>query len=123
MPFRHIFRRARHRLAMGLTTLSLLPAMAQAQQSGLPELEEPSQGQGGIFSSAQGYIYDAFILGGLILAAAAFLWVGMACLKSFNEARDGRGDWSKFGVTFVVGIALILAVIWLTTKAAPILAQ
>ena len=118
----NLYHQARRRVAMGVSALTLMPAMAMAQ-SGLPELEEPSQGGGGIMSTAQGYIYDGFILGGLILTAAVFIWVGIASLKSFNEARDGRGDWSKFGVTFVLGVGLVLAVIWLATEAAPILAQ
>lgn len=125
MPLRSLLKRARQKLTMGLTTLSLLPTAALAQDSGLPEMDPPSSGDGGgLMENLQGYIYDGFVLGGLILAAASFIWVGIACLKSFNEARDGKGgDWSKFGVTLVVGIGLILAIIWLTTQAAPILQQ
>ncbi|MBZ9559059.1 MULTISPECIES: TIGR03745 family integrating conjugative element membrane protein [unclassified Modicisalibacter] len=97
----------------------ILPGVSLAD---LPTLESPTQGTGGIRSQFQGYMYDGLVLGGLALCSVAFIWVGMACLASFNEARV-RGEWSKFGVTGFVGVLLLLLVIWLTTEAAPILAQ
>ncbi|OHZ00170.1 TIGR03745 family integrating conjugative element membrane protein [Salinicola sp. MIT1003] len=96
-----------------------LPGLALAD---LPTLEEPTQGGGGIRSTAQGYMYDGFVLAGLLLCTAAFIWVGIGCLASFNEGRQ-RGEWTKFGVTAFIGVVLILVIIWLSTEAAPILAQ
>ncbi|OLO06717.1 integrating conjugative element membrane protein [Salinicola sp. MH3R3-1] len=96
-----------------------VPGLALAD---LPALEEPTQGSGGIRSTAQGYMYDGFVLGGLLLCTAAFIWVGIGCLASFNEGRQ-RGEWTKFGVTAFIGVVLILVIIWLSTEAAPILAQ
>lgn len=125
MTFKSLF----HRISRPFThtcqavVAAVIPAVASAQQSGLPTLEEPTQaGDGGIRATAQGYMYDGFILGGLLLCTAAFIWVGIACLSAFNEAR-ARGEWSKFGVTAFVGVILILVVIWLSTEAAPILSQ
>lgn len=126
MPFLRtlLIRRARsithisRRLAVvaGLT----VPSLAMAQ--GLPALEQPSQGGGGMISTAQGYLYDFAILGGLIVATAAFLYVAISSIAGFREAQQ-RGEWSKFGITFCAGIILILAVIWLSTEAGPILSQ
>lgn len=96
-----------------------VPGLALAD---LPTLEEPTQGGGGIRSTAQGYMYDGFVLAGLLLCTAAFIWVGIGCLASFNEGRQ-RGEWTKFGVTAFIGVVLILVIIWLSTEAAPILAQ
>lgn len=96
-----------------------VPGLALAD---LPTLEEPTQGGGGIRSTAQGYMYDGFVLAGLLLCTAAFIWVGIGCLSSFNEGRQ-RGEWTKFGVTAFIGVVLILVIIWLSTEAAPILAQ
>lgn len=103
-------------VAAGVT----LPSLTMAQ--GLPALEQPSQGGGGILSTAQGYLYDFAILGGLIVATAAFLYVAISAIAAFREAQQ-RGEWSKFGITFCAGIILILAVIWLSTEAGPILSQ
>lgn len=97
-----------------------MPSLAVAQ--GLPGLEQPSQGGGGILSTAQGYLYDFAILGGLIIATAAFLYVAISAIAAFREAQQ-RGEWSKFGITFCAGIILILSVIWLATEAGPILSQ
>ncbi|REC93360.1 TIGR03745 family integrating conjugative element membrane protein [Kushneria indalinina] len=96
-----------------------VPGLALAD---LPELEEPTQGSDGIRSQAQGYLYDFGVLGGLIICVVAFLFVAMSAISSFREAQ-ARGEWSKFGITFVAGVILVLAVIWLATEAAPILAQ
>lgn len=103
-----------------VVTSAVVPSAALAQ--GLPALEEPTQGGGGIRTTAQGYMYDGFILAGLLLSTAAFIWVGIGCLASFNEGRQ-RGEWTKFGVTAFIGVVLILVVIWLATEAAPILSQ
>lgn len=99
--------------------IAAVPGVALAE---LPTLEEPTQGSGGIRTTAQGYMYDGFVLAGLLLSTAAFIWVGIGCLAAFNEGR-ARGEWTKFGVTAFVGVVLILVVIWLSTEAAPILAQ
>ncbi|EPC00591.1 hypothetical protein L861_06535 [Litchfieldella anticariensis FP35 = DSM 16096] len=97
-----------------------LPTLAMAQ--GLPELEQPSQGGDGLMSTMQGYFYDAAIIIGLVLCTVAFLVVGTSSVASFKEARE-RETWSKFAITVVVGVALIVAIIWLATEAGPILAQ
>lgn len=105
---------------LGVAASVAMPGLAMAQ--GLPALEEPSQGGGGILSTAQGYLYDFGILGGLIIATAAFLYVAISAIAAFRDAQQ-RGEWSKFGITFVAGIILILAVLWLGTEAGPILSQ
>lgn len=100
---------------------SIVPGVVFAQ--GLPAVDPPTQGGGGgLLQTLQGYAYDGFILGGLLVAAVAFIWVALGAISSFNEARV-RGEWAKFGVTTGVGILLILVVIWLATEAAPILSQ
>ncbi|MAM55821.1 MAG: TIGR03745 family integrating conjugative element membrane protein [Salinicola sp.] len=108
------------RLVVAFSVATTLPSLAWAQ--GLPELEEPTQGGGGIRSTAQGYLYDFAILGGLIVATVAFLFVAISAIAAFREAQ-ARGEWSKFGITFCAGVILILAVIWLGTEAGPILSQ
>lgn len=100
----------------GLTMSS--PVLAE-----LPTLEEPTQtGDGGLRSTAQGYIYDGVVLAGLALTAIAFLWVASQGLAAFSEAR-ARGEWGKFAVTLFVGVFVLLLIIWLATEAVPILSQ
>lgn len=120
---RSLFSRARaHTQPRGFSALAaagLVPAQAMAQ--GLPTMEAPSRGEGGgLIETLQNYLYDFGALGGLILATVAFIIVAIASIATFNEARV-RGEWSKFGVVVVVGVVLIVAIIWLATKAAEIL--
>nr|WP_298411665.1 TIGR03745 family integrating conjugative element membrane protein [uncultured Halomonas sp.] len=96
---------------------AVVPGMAMAE---LPTLEQPSQGGDGILGTAQGYVYDAGIFAGLLICTVAFIWIAVACLGSFNEARQ-RGAWGSFGATFFVGIGLLLVIIWLATQAGEIL--
>lgn len=119
-PVRSRFSRALNRGLAVMAAAGLLPARALAQQ-GLPTMEAPSRGEGsGLIQTLQNYLFDFGALGGLILATVAFLIVAIASIATFNEARV-RGEWSKFGVVVVVGVVLIVAIIWLATKAAEIL--
>lgn len=120
---RSLFSRARaHAPTRGFAALAaagLVPAQAMAQ--GLPSMEAPSRGEGdGLLTTLQNYLFDFGALGGLILATVAFIIVAIASIATFNEARV-RGEWSKFGVVVVVGVVLIIAIIWLATKASEIL--
>ncbi len=112
-------RSLRRRAAFILPALACLP---QAALAALPTVQPPSAGSGGtgLFGTLQGYIAMAIILGGLVLAAGAFLVVGNGAVATFNEARE-RNQWGKFGAVVVVGVILIVAIIWLATQAATIL--
>ncbi|HSH57317.1 MULTISPECIES: TIGR03745 family integrating conjugative element membrane protein [Halomonadaceae] len=115
---RSLFSRTRTR---GLAALAAVGLVPQAMGQGLPTMEAPSRGEGGgLIETLQNYLYDFGALGGLILATVAFIIVAIASIATFNEARV-RGEWSKFGVVVVVGVVLIVAIIWLATKAAEIL--
>lgn len=116
---RSFFSRTRTRGLAAMAVAGLVPTQSLAQ--GLPTMEAPSRGEGdGLLTTLQNYLYDFGALGGLILATVAFLIVAIAAIATFNEARV-RGEWSKFGVVVVVGVVLIIAIIWLATKAAEIL--
>ncbi len=107
------------RALVAMSTAVLIPAQTMAQ--GLPTMEAPSRGEGdGLLTTLQNYLFDFGALGGLILATVAFIIVAIASIATFNEARV-RGEWSKFGIVVVVGVVLIIAIIWLATKASEIL--
>lgn len=89
--------------------------------AGLPPIEAPSSGGGsGLMGQIKGYVQDGLVLGGLVVAAVAFIVVAQAAIHTFAEVRDGKATWGKFGAIIVVGIILLVAVIWLITKSATI---
>ncbi|MBP2847559.1 TIGR03745 family integrating conjugative element membrane protein [Dickeya oryzae] len=88
----------------------------------LPAVEAPSTGGGGgLFNSMKGYLRDGFTLGGLVVAVVAFIVVANAAISCFHHVRQGKATWTEFGAFIIVGVVLLVAVIWLLTKAADIL--
>ncbi|MGJ8518364.1 TIGR03745 family integrating conjugative element membrane protein [Carnimonas bestiolae] len=111
------------RLVTLIMGIMLMPAVALAQSAGLPEMEDPSQtGDGGLMDTIQGYGYDAGVLGGLIICTAGFLAVAFTLVSKFREASQ-RNEWGSFMVVAVIGIIMLVGIIWLATKAAPVLSQ
>lgn len=99
------------------TLFSLMPAYAA-----LPQVEPPSSGGGGgLMDTIKGYLNDGIVIGGLVVAAVAFIVVAIAAVSTFNEVRDEKAGWGKFGAIVVVGVVLIVAVVWLAGKAATII--
>lgn len=93
-----------------------------AAQAVLPQVEPPSSGGGGgLMDTLKGYINDGVVIGGLVVAAIAFIVVAIAAVTTFNEVRDQKAGWGKFGAIIVVGVVLIVAVVWLAGKAATII--
>ncbi|WP_250209825.1 TIGR03745 family integrating conjugative element membrane protein [Morganella morganii] len=96
---------------------SLMPVYAA-----LPKVEPPSSGGGGgLMDTLKGYINDGIVIGGLVAAAVAFIVVAIAAVSTFNEVRDEKAGWGKFGAIVVVGVVLIVAVVWLAGKSATII--
>ncbi|EMD9368738.1 TIGR03745 family integrating conjugative element membrane protein [Proteus mirabilis] len=99
------------------TLFSLMPAYAA-----LPSVEPPSSGGGGgLMDTIKGYLNDGIVIGGLVVAATAFIVVAIAAVTTFNEVRDQKAGWGKFGIIIVVGVVLIVAVVWLAGKSATII--
>ncbi|PVZ81201.1 TIGR03745 family integrating conjugative element membrane protein [Serratia sp. S1B] len=93
-----------------------------AAQAALPTVEGPKTStDSSFYGQISGYINDGVVLGGLILAAVALLVVANAIIATFAEVRDGKATWAKFGMLVVVGVVLVVAVIWLATKAATVI--
>ncbi|EGO0724156.1 TIGR03745 family integrating conjugative element membrane protein [Escherichia coli] len=113
--------RAVRRIGASMMTLwalfSLMPAYAA-----LPQVEPPSSGGGGgLMDTIKGYVNDGIVIGGLVVAAVAFIVVAIAAVSTFNEVRDEKAGWGKFGAIVVVGVVLIVAVVWLAGKSATII--
>ncbi|UAN63386.1 TIGR03745 family integrating conjugative element membrane protein [Serratia sp. JSRIV006] len=97
--------------------LSCQPAYAD-----LPTVEPPSSGGGsGLTGQIKGYLQDGVVLGGLVLAAVAFIYVASAALATFAEVREGKSSWMTFAAIVVVGVVLLVAIIWLLGKSASII--
>jgi integrating conjugative element membrane protein (TIGR03745 family) len=103
------------------TTLLALTAVTSAQAA-LPTVEGPKTStDSSFYGQISGYVNDGIVLGGLILAAVALLVVANAIIATFAEVQQGKSTWAKFGMLVVVGIVLVVAVIWLATKAATVI--
>lgn len=100
-----------------LVWLTCKPAFAD-----LPTVEAPESGGGtGLAGQIKGYIQDGIVIGGLVVAAVAFINVAIAAVHTFTEVRNERATWTKFGSIIVVGVVLLVAVIWLLGKSADII--
>ncbi|MEG5901695.1 TIGR03745 family integrating conjugative element membrane protein [Enterobacter bugandensis] len=97
--------------------LSCQPALAD-----LPTVEPPQSGGGsGLMGQVKGYVQDGIVIGGLVVAAVAFINVAIAAVHTFTEVRNEKATWTKFGTIIVVGVVLLVAVIWLLGKSADII--
>ena len=102
----------------------LLSGLLSAGQAlaDLPSIEQPTTGGGGgTYNTMMGYAKMAGLALGLLICTSAFLAVAHAIITSFHDIRKGKGSWTEFLLYSVVGIILILAVIYLATKASDIL--
>ena len=75
----------------------------------------------GLSGQIKGYLQDGIVIGGLVVAAVAFINVAIAALHTFTEVRNEKATWTKFGAIVVGGVVLLVAVIWLLGKSADIL--
>ncbi|WP_431022212.1 TIGR03745 family integrating conjugative element membrane protein [Erwinia rhapontici] len=88
----------------------------------LPSIEQPTSGGGsGTYATLKGYIRDGLILGGLIIAAVAFIVVANAAISCFHHVRQGKATWTEFGTFVIIGVILLVVVIWLVTKSSDII--
>lgn len=91
--------------------------------AGIPTMEAPSKGEGqGFFGTIKNYAFDFVTLIVLGLCAWGLIKVAYAALETYGEVRNKKASWGEFGGIVMVGVILIVAVIWLGTKAVDIFA-
>ncbi|WP_414737247.1 TIGR03745 family integrating conjugative element membrane protein [Klebsiella oxytoca] len=113
-------RRTAQRVRQSAAMLAL--TSVTSAQAKLPTVEGPkTSSDSSFYGQISGYLNDGIVLGGLILAAVALLVVANAIIATFSEVQQGKSTWAKFGMLVVVGIVLVVAVIWLATKAATVI--
>ncbi len=121
MMIKSYFSNTYRRLYAAAMTLFALTCVSPAQAA-LPSVEPPSSGGGGgLMDTLKGYVNDGIVIGGLVVAAVAFIVVAIAAVTTFHEVREGKSGWGKFGAIIVVGVVLIVAVVWLAGKSATII--
>lgn len=121
MMIKTYFSNTYHRLCAAAMTLFALSYVSTAQAA-LPAVEPPSSGGGGgLMDTLKGYVNDGIVIGGLVVAAVAFIVVAIAAVTTFHEVREGKAGWGKFGAIIVIGVVLIVAVVWLAGKSATII--
>lgn len=115
-----LFRCCRRLCLAVMSVLSLV--LFNGAYAALPKVEAPSSGAGGgLMDTLKGYLNDGVVIGGLVVAAVAFIVVAIAAVSTFHEVREGKAGWGKFGAIVVVGVVLIVAVIWFAGKASSII--
>lgn len=111
------------RLAWRVGLLALYVWLAcEPARADLPKVDPPVSGGGaGLMGQIKGYLQDGVVLGGLVIAAIAFINVAIAAVHTFTEVRNEKASWTKFVAIVVVGVVLLVAVIWLLGKSATII--
>lgn len=85
----------------------------------LPVLDDPTQGKKkGLLPNMQAYMYDGFVVGGLIIVGGALIVAAKNILMEYNNIGEGKGSWAKFGTLVVIGVILVVACIWFASLAA-----
>lgn len=103
-------------------TMWLAVGAVTSSRAALPQVEGPKTStDSSFYGQISGYVNDGIVLSGLILAAVALLVVANAIIATFAEVQQGKSTWAKFGMLVVVGIVLVVAVIWLASKAATVI--
>lgn len=102
---------------------ALLVWLAQPLQAlavTFPQLGGTSVGytglQYGLLDTLRRYIGQGGIIIGLVLGVVAFIWVGYSALTKFNEARQGRAEWSELAVLAIAGAIILIFVAILLTQ-------
>lgn len=109
-------------LARGMSLALMYWLTCQPALADLPTVEPPESGGGsGLMGQIKGYLQDGIVIGGLVVAAIAFINVAVAAVHTFTEVRNEKATWTKFGAIIVVGVVLLVAVIWLLGKSAAII--
>lgn len=88
----------------------------------LPSEQAPTRGEGSTLTQTiQNYVYDAFMLIGLILCAGGLVLVARHALGVYHEIHNGKAKWADLGATSAVGAVLIGVTIYVVTQATGIL--
>src|SRR5690606_33901072 len=105
----------------GLALIATAMSSSIVHAQGLPTLEDPSRGAGGIMETLQNYGYDIVLLIALLVVASMFIGVCYHAYSTYSEIHTGRKTWGQFGLTVAVGAILLVVGIWLLTVATGIL--
>ncbi len=106
----------------GLIVLTLMLSIDNALAA-LPTPVAPSTGapNGNWLDLMKGYVKDAGLVIGLLIAVVVFLWMSWILIAKFNEARRGQADWGEVGVVAVVGVGVMIFISYILTEASNVI--
>lgn len=104
--------------------LACLALFSQPGFAALPTVVPPSNGASAadFLASILGYVKDAGIFLGLILALGALLWIAYHFLYDLSEMRKGKKEMGELVMTGVAGGCVLLVVVFLANAAATVIA-
>lgn len=107
-----------------LIVLSLVVAYQSAFADALPTVVQPTNGAGAgdFLGGIKGYVRDAGIVLGLILALGALLWIAYHFLYDLSEVRKGKKEMGELIITGVAGGGVLLVVVFLANAATTVIA-
>ncbi len=85
----------------------------------LPTIDPPTNttAGSGLMGTLVGYGFDGFKWMGTILVVAGFIGVGGLLLAQLHAVHSGKKTWGEAGSMFVAGVVVIVALVWMVTKA------
>lgn len=110
--------------SLSLALFGLTVASQKALADALPTVVQPSTGPaaGDFLGAMKGYVKDAGIILGLILALGALLWIANHFLYDLHEVRKGKKEMGDLIITGVAGGGVILMVMFLANAATTVIA-
>lgn len=105
-----------------IATLLLSSIYTSSIFADIPKMEPPSRGEGkSIMENLQNYGFDGLTLAGLAICAVAFMVVAASLISGYSDVQHGKKKWGDLGTSALIGALLVVAIIWLVTKATGIL--
>lgn len=102
---------------------AILKLWERLPQVALPNLTQPlsglsTPGSGYWLDIVKYYSKDVGLVLGFVFAMVAFLWIAWITMTQFNEARNGRAEWSEVGLTAVIAACVMAFIAYLLNEAA-----
>lgn len=93
-----------------------LPASVQAA---MPTIDPPSHSNAGtgLMGTLVGYFFDGIYWFGVIVAGVALVAIATMFIGKLSQVHHGKATWGELGAIATAGVACIVGIIWLVTKA------
>jgi integrating conjugative element membrane protein (TIGR03745 family) len=101
----------------------LFGLIAGRVNAALPQVSDPSRGvtAGNYIKLFQDYLYDIFLVGGLLVACLALFKVAAGSISVYHEVQEGKKKWGDLGMHLGAGVVLLVIIVALVTQASGVL--